>query len=547
MTLLVDARTITPTTDVLDSDVPTVETPAYTRSAPRWQRCRDVYQGSEAVREAGTLYLPQFAGESDDLYEARKTISALFNGYARTVLASVGLIAQPEPVLGKDMPNPLVDMWENADGEGMHGAVFFRHLVTAAMVDGYSGILTEYPRPDDPTIDRTKASAEATIALATGGKLNAGDQAALNLRPYFILAKVDEVLPIYETVNGQRTLVTLIRREYSTQRKGRFGLQTIVRHHVYELVDGKVMHERWAEPTPGSRPVLDQKPTELKGLTAIPWSPLVAGERLGEHEYKPTLLDLADMNLTHHRIATGMLSIEEQACVPTLVRVGCSPDKDGNYPPILSGPGNTIEVPVTPNVTLPAQPVYYLQVSSDVIEPARKSLENCKAEMGAMGAAFLAPQPVQETAAAKRMDSAAEAASISSVARAAKDCLESAFGFAGQYVNQPGGSVTTNTEFTGEGISPDYLTVCVAAFQQGALTLEELRHVIQTGELPEEFDAGDTKILEELSAQAAARRAQTAIDKALKNQTPGQPGQPNGTAPTSGNITPAMPAGMVAA
>jgi hypothetical protein len=84
-----------------------------------------------------------------------------------------------------------------------------------------------------------------------------------------------------------------------------------------------------------------------------------------------------------------------------------------------------------------------------VLEPAKWSLDNCKAEMGAMGAAFLTPQPAQETATAHRMDATAEQANVGTMSRDTKDCLESAFGFAGQYIGQPGGSITMSNDFTG--------------------------------------------------------------------------------------------------
>jgi hypothetical protein len=481
------ASTLGPAAESLESDVPSIDTAARQRSVPRWKKCRDVYQGSEAIREGRETYLPRFRGESDALYNARRTIAGLFNGYARTVLASVGLLVEPEPVLDKDMPDLLKQMWENVDGAGMHGAVFARHLSTAAMVDGFAGILTEYPRADDPRIDRSKASLAATIALATGEELDAADVEALGLRPYFILLKADEVLPIYDTVNGKRTLVMLIRKEVSTERKGRFGLKTVTRYRVYELQpDGSVVYERWSANEGTERAQRIEGPTPLRNLTGIPWSPLAAGEKLAENEYKPTLLDLADLTLTHHRIATGILSLEETACVPTLVRVGCPPDAQGNYPDIVTGPGNVIEVPATQGVS---QPVYYVSPPVEVLDPAMKSLENCKSEMGATGATFLAPEPkAQETATAHKMDAAAERATIGTVSRGLKDALESAFGFAGQYVKQRAGSVTVNKDFIGEGIDPVLVASMTAAYQAGGLSLQEYRHFLQTGQLPETFD-----------------------------------------------------------
>jgi hypothetical protein len=490
-----------PVPESLDTNVPSIETGAYKRTLPRITKCRDVYRGSEAIRDGGTKYLPKFTNESDVLYDARKTIAALFNGYARTILAAVGLLCDPEPVLGADMPALLVKMWENVTGEGMHGAVFTNLLATAAMVDGFAGIITEYPRADDPRIDRSKASAAATAALETGLELDAADVEALGLRPYFILVKVDECLPIYESVNGRRTLVMFIRKENVTERKGRFGLEGRTLYRVYELnANGTVTYERWSV-VKGAAPARDEGPTVMRNLVGIPWSPLPAGERLAENEYKPTLLDLADLNITHHRIATGILSLEETAFVPSLVRIGAKPDADGDYPPIATGPGNSIEAPATEGV---AQPLYYLSPPVDVLEPGMRSLENCKAEMGAMGASFLTPEPrAQETAAAHRMDAAAERATISTVSRRLQDCLESAFGFAGQFVREKAGSVKVNKDFVGEGVDATLAAVMVSAYQAGLFTIEELRTFLATGQLPETFKADDPAALRRILAMGA--------------------------------------------
>lgn len=522
-----------PSAESLESTVPSIDTGAQRRTANRISKCRDLYLGTEAIRDAAETYLPRFAGESDALYEARRTIAALFNGYSRTVLASVGLLSEPEPLLGEDMPKQLVEMWENVTGDGTHGAVFTNQLFTAAMLDGFAGILTEYPRANDPRIDRSRASAAATVALETGAQLDAADVQALGLRPYFILVKVDECLPVYETVNGKRTLVLFTRKETQAERKGRFGLTTVTRYSVYELQkNGTVTYERWSVAQAGANPVLDPgSGTVMQNLKGIPWSPLPAGDKLGENEYKPTLLDLADLNITHHRIATGILSLEEQAFVPTVVRVGAQPimSKEdprvkagvaqvGDYPPIATGPGNSIEAPATDGVPTP---VYYLSPPVAVLDPGMKSLENCKAEMGAMGASFLAPEPrAQETATAHRMDSKAERATISTVSRRGQDCIESAFGFAGQFINEKAGSVKLNKDFVGDGVDPALATLMITAFQAGLFTTEEVRSFLATGQLPETFKAAD---LIQLYAEQQANEDQKAIDAKLNENQPPVP------------------------
>jgi hypothetical protein len=503
----------TSTVETMESDVPTIETAAYQRTVKRLERNRDVYHGTEAIQAKGVQYLPQFRGESDTLYDARRTISSVFNGYARTVEAIYGIVCEPEPTLADDMPQELKDMAENVTGDGVHLAVFTRRLVENAVVDGFDGILTEYPRLGDPRIDLTKASLAAKTALETNQPLDLTDVQALGLRPYFILVKVDECLPIYESVNGRKTLVMFIRRQVTAQTKGRFGMEPVVRYYVYELIGSSVYFERWTESN-GQR-VQDITPTLMRGLTAIPWSPLPLGKKLGEHEYRPLLDDLAFLTLTHHRIATGILSLEEQACVVTPYRVGVKPDGKGKYPELVLGPSNTIEIPPPPaGVSLPAIPVGYLSPPVDVLEPAMKSLENCKAEMGAMGASFLAPQPVQETATAKRMDDSAQAASIATISRDVKDCLESAFGFAGQYVGKKGGSITMNNDFVGDGVNAQVLAILVTNYQSDRpiVTLEDVRHYLKTGQLPEGFDPDDTLGLLTITAQNARDKANAQRD-----------------------------------
>jgi hypothetical protein len=83
---LAASRTPTATTaESFESDVPTIETAAYARTKARLGRNRDVFDGTEAIQAAGTKYLPQFNGESAAHYDARRTISAVFNGFSRTV------------------------------------------------------------------------------------------------------------------------------------------------------------------------------------------------------------------------------------------------------------------------------------------------------------------------------------------------------------------------------------------------------------------------------------------------------------------------------
>jgi len=244
------------------------------------------------------------------------------------------------------------------------------------------------------------------------------------------------------------------------------------------------------------------------------------------------LLDLADLNIQYHTTLTNMLSLQSLAFVPTPVRIGAKPDDKGNYPELVLGPGNTIEAPVMDGVQ---RPVYWLSPEIAVLEPGQTTLISTKADMGAMGAAFLSEETrAAETAEGKRIDSAAQRATLANTAQSLKDCLERAYGFTGNYLQVQSGSVTLNRDFTGNEINPQYLAVLVTAYQDDVLTLEELRHVIQTGTLPEDFDAGDTLqlIAKSLAEQDAQRQATADAAAAAAKAT----GAPNITAPPDSRV-----------
>lgn len=458
-------------TTLTTNDDPSIPSPAYKRMEPRWSKCRALMAGTEAIRADAARYLVQLPNESNDAFQYRAQLVALFNAFKRTVKACVGLITQEEPKLGDDMPQPLIDMWENADRGGTHGAVLTKLLVTDGMIDGIAGIFTDYPRVANP------------------GAVSADDEQRGGLRPYFVRYRAQDVLKtIYQSVDGVRTLVLLILRETSDERAGRFGIQTVERFRVYTNDRGVIGCEVWKKKFNESAPRVEVEGITLQNVTKIPWSPLIAGDVIDVNETVPPLDDLADLNLEHYRVKTNIRYLEDRALVPTIVRIGAQPDEDGNYPPIAIGPQSAIEVPVIEGLT--TQPIYWMSPDVAVLGPSNTSLEKIEQQMGAAGLAFLAPDTrAAETAEAKRIDEKAQNASLRSVARAVQDCLESAFGFAGQYIKQPAGSVTVNADFEETVMDPAMVAELRNLAIAGKLSIETLLDRLEKGHvLDEGFD-----------------------------------------------------------
>lgn len=92
-------------TTVTDAPHPGMLSDIYLRMRERWQKCRDLMEGTEAIRRGRDTYLPRFESESDESYDARLQLAALFNGYERTVLASVGMLGMQSRRSATTCPN----------------------------------------------------------------------------------------------------------------------------------------------------------------------------------------------------------------------------------------------------------------------------------------------------------------------------------------------------------------------------------------------------------------------------------------------------------
>jgi hypothetical protein len=444
--------------------------PSYDRMKLRWEKCRALMDGTQAIRDGEEDYLPRFESEPDDSYEARTQMCALFNGYERTVYACVGLLLEKDPELGDDMSAKLKAIAEDVDLEGMHLSVYAKQRAIDGMVDGFAGTFVDYP------------------VVPNAAQTSQDEEQRLGLRPYFVKYEACDMLKVlYGKIGGVKVKTLVVLREVTEELVGDFGIAVVTRYRVYRHDTTGVHWEVWKSQEGGSVASIETERTPMRGVARIPFSIFVAGRKVGEFEYRPTLENLADLNIEHHQLKTNLRNLETLACVPTQVRIGAMPDADGKYPDITLGVRKTIEAPHIQGVP---KPVYWHSPDVTVLEPGSRSLQDIKADMGAVGLAFLTPDKrAAETAAAKRIDSAAQNATLSSVSRAMQDHLEEVFGFAAEYLKEKAGSITMNREFEQTVMDAAMVTALVNAKANGGLDIETLIDLLERGRiLPEGTD-----------------------------------------------------------
>lgn len=444
--------------------------PAYKRMKSRREKCRALLDGTEAIREGAETYLPRFESESNDSYDMRVQLCALFNAYERTVFACVGLLLEKDPELGDDMSARLKELAEDVDLAGTHLSVYAKSLTLDSLVDGYAGTLVDYPVVEDP----------ARISL--------DDQRRQGHRPYFVKFLAADVLKVlYGKLNGVKVMTLLVLREVTEEADGSFGVAEVTRYRVYRRDMSGVTWATWKTSAAGALPVVETQERPMRGVSRIPFSLAPTGRKIRDFEYRPTLENLADLNIEHHQVKTNLRHLETLAMVPTQVRIGATQDDKGVYPAITLGPRSTIEAPHIEGVD---KPVYWHSPDVTVLEPASRSLVDIKADMGTAGLNFLTPDKrAAETAAARRIDSSAQNATLSSASRAIQDHLEEVFGFAAEYLGEKGGSITMNRDFERLVMDPALVSALGTLATNGKLSIETLLGLLEKGRiLAEGFD-----------------------------------------------------------
>src|SRR6185312_15909850 len=100
--------------------VPGPDTPslAYLEMLPKWLKIETLLQGSDAMREAGLVYLPQHEEESQYAWKERLNRNVLLNMTAMTLDTWVGKPFSAPIHVGDDVPPALSELLDNVDLQG---------------------------------------------------------------------------------------------------------------------------------------------------------------------------------------------------------------------------------------------------------------------------------------------------------------------------------------------------------------------------------------------------------------------------------------------
>jgi len=482
--------------------------PEYDKYLPIWQRSRDVVAGEDAVKDGGEKYLPKLSGQNDKEYTAYKARAAFFNATGRTVDGLTGLIFRNDPTY--DVPTQIEAIADDITLTGISLKEFAQKLVEEAIVLGRGGILIDYP--------------------PTGGvEMTEAERQALNLRPYLVLYKAEQVLDWQCGRINNRWALTMVKLSESVDipdEKDEWKRKTVEQIRVLKIVDST---------TDAGEPVkrvmvqlFRKKQSEAKGVTewlpeGDPAFPSADGAPLAEIPFvfvgpvdsspdvqKAPIYDLVLTNLSHYRSSADYENGLHWTGVPTPVFIGDFITTKGEEV-------TTVKLGGSEGIHLVQDgDAKFLEFQGDGLEGGLgKALERKEQQMAVLGARILAPEKRQaEAAETASIHRAGENSALASLALSMSKSIVRALNFVALYLGIGDESIAyeLNTDYLPTRLSAQELAALVKAWQDGGLSGPELFDALKSGEIVAQ---GKDYADHEAEIEADKEKRQAEQDRAL--------------------------------
>jgi hypothetical protein len=332
----------------------------YASELTRWSRCRDCFDGADAVKARTTAYLPALDGQEATEYAAYVQRATFYNAFARTVRALSGLMFRRSPAV--TAPKAAEPLWLDVTHGGSSLVAFALELAEELCKVGRTGLLVDAP--------------------AEGG------------RPYWCAYRAEDVIAWNDLrMAGVPTLTRVVLREhateastdpYVTKRAAQLrelfldeqGLYTVRRWRKKRAPDGTEHPSEWEVIGPPQRPL-----RRGQALAFIPFTFVNASNLLADPQRGP-MVDLADVNLSHYRTSADLEHGRHYTALPTPYVTGY----DGAGGPLVIGASRAWTIGNA------AARVGMLEFTGSGLGSLERALQHKEQQMAVLGARLLEAQ-----------------------------------------------------------------------------------------------------------------------------------------------------------
>lgn len=448
----------------------------YAAMFERWERIRDVLEGEDAVKRAGTKYLPKpnasdTSAENSERYNAYIARAQFYESTQRTLSGLVGQVFAIDPVI--ELPQSLESLKTDLDGNGVSLESSLEQAVSAVVAYARAGVFVDYPRQEGPT----------TVEQRDSGLI----------RPNIIYYSPFSIIN-WRTrkIGAVMKLSMVVLAETHEDQSDAFETKYLAQWRVLELDEAGIYHvkvyrrkETDNNEVKGEIELVESFiPTDAKGdfFKEIPFS-FIGSLNNNEHPDKPPLEGIASLNLGHYRNSADY----EEACYmvgqPTVWASGLDRKwisevfKDQT---LYIGSRSVIPLPANGSLG-----IVQAQANSMPFE-AMKLKEK---QMTALGAKLVESAQVQRTLGEKRLEEAASASILVTCVKNVQAAYLKAFEWAKKFHGETGEvKISISTDFAISRLDPNERVALLNEWTNHGITTKEYRTQLRKAGIAEDPD-----------------------------------------------------------
>lgn len=442
--------------------------PDYAARRQQWTRCRDAFDGQDAIKSKGKLYLPMLSRQKLPDYKAYKDRALFFSITGKTVSALVGMAMLRTPII--EMPTEMESYFKDDQG------IQFYEILSSALAEnllmGRFGILVDRP--------------------ASGGDPKICKYYTENI----INWEVNEL--------GAPNWVVL---EECVTRDGNDRYQKTYesQYRLLELING--VYAQSTYDARGNQVGPTVYPTNL-GVTMdfIPFY-IVNPFGLGFGVEKPPMLEIVDINISHYRSSADLEHGRHFTALPTPVVSGATSQNE------LTIGGTSAWILPDPHAK-----AVFLEFTGQGLQSLEKALVEKQGQLASMSARLLDnSKRGSEAADTVRLRYASETANLAMIARATEALMSKVYATVAimKDLDPKQIRIQLNKEFLDSRISAKEVVDFVDSYLNGGITEETLVFNLRRGDILDVTRDDDDEIVA-LRTMKKAREAALAASKAPK-------------------------------
>ena len=402
---------------------------------------RALMGGTAAMRAAGETYLPRFEAESKEAYAAKLERSTLFEGFPRAIEQMTGKVFS-KPVELVDAPEQMNDWVQNIDMQGRDLSRFALQVFRDGFISGVSYIMVEAPRKEGETT-RQKAK-------------EAG------LRPYLVHLHVEDILGWRTELYGNVMALSQLRiMENLTEvdQADEFATKEFQQVRVLDRLPNGVQVRLYRKKSSGEWTVFDEYVTAAPEITVVPYY----AQRTDFFMGKPPLEGMADLNISHWQLQSGIRNNSHYSLIPVMLLAGFDDEQEMTLSSSMAMTSRNADAKAE-----------WIKTDTAATETGMRMLKEMEVQMSELGLQLQVNKVAQASATGAALEADKGTSTLAQMADSLKDALEQAMAWMALYggLGEQSVVVDVNTDFGVQPLAAQDVTALLAAVTTGNLSQE---------------------------------------------------------------------------